>query len=148
MLHHSLDIHQRENQGVTILDLHGKLDMGRGDNALRDFVCALQAQGNRQLILGLAHVSEIDTAGSGALLFLAQEYQASGGKLVLLQVDHAHTAISELARLEATIQFYATEVDAVNSFFPDRAIVHYDILDYVESHSPDEDPGQDKDHQA
>ncbi len=148
MLHHSLDIHQRENQGVTILDLDGKLDMGRGDAALRDFVCDLLGQGNRQLILDLAHVSEIDAAGSGALLFLAQEYQAAGGKLVLLQVEHAHAEISELARLETTVQFYGTEVDAVNSFFPDRAITHYDILDYVESHSPDEDPGQDKDHKA
>jgi len=144
---HSLDIHQREDQGVTILDLHGKLDMGHGDITLRDFVCNLLAQGNRQLILDLAHVSEIDTAGSGALLFLAQEYHAAGGKLVLLQVGRVHAEVYEVARLESVMEIYGTQVDAVNSFFPDRAVAHYDILDYVESHPPHEDAHQDKDHQ-
>ncbi len=37
MLHHNnLDIHQREREGIAILDLHGKLVMGGGDIALRD----------------------------------------------------------------------------------------------------------------
>jgi anti-sigma B factor antagonist len=149
MLHHSLEIHQREDQGITILDLRGKLDLGRGDIALQDFVGGLLEHGNRQLILDLAHVSDIDDAGAGMLLILAEQYQAAGGKLVLLQADSVHAEIYERARVEAMVQVYGNQLDAVNSFFPDRTVTHYDILDYVESHTPHEETREnDKDHKS
>ena len=138
MLHHTdLEIHQRETQGVVILDLRGKLEMGRGDIALREYAENLLEQGNRQLILDLAQVSAVDTSGAGVLLFLFDQYRLQGGKLVLLKLDKVHAEIYEVARLEAVMEMYNDGVDAVNSFFPDRAVVHYDILDYIESHEDD-----------
>ena len=103
-----------------ILDLDGRLVMGGGDIALRDFVQSLFDDGNRQLILNLAEVSEIDTSGNGVLLFLAQEYRDAGGKMVLFNIAHAHGKVYEMARLEAAVEIYRDELDAVNSFFPDR----------------------------
>ena len=127
-----LEIHQRENEGILILDLKGHLVIGGGDRALRDSVQSLFDAGNRQLILNFAEVSNIDTLGTEALLFLAQEYRTAGGKLVLFQLAHTHGELYETARLEASLEIYPVELDAVNSFFPDRAVPHYDILDYVE----------------
>jgi anti-sigma B factor antagonist len=139
MFHHdNLEIHQRENEGIVILDLHGKLVMGGSDIALRDFVQSLFDGGNRELMLNLAKISEIDTSGNGVLLFVAQEYANAGGKLVLFNIAHAHGEIYEMARLETAIEIYRDELDAINSFFPDRKVAHYDILDYVESHTPHE----------
>jgi anti-sigma B factor antagonist len=133
MLNHDhLEIHQRENEGIVVLDLKGHLVLGAGDNALRDTTESLLDGGNRKLVLNLAHVSNIDSSGAGVLFALAQQYGAAGGKLVLVQLAHVHAELSEMARLEATIEFYELELDAVNSFFPDRVIKHYDILDYVE----------------
>jgi anti-anti-sigma factor len=134
MLHHNhLDIHQREHEGIVILDLHGKLIMGSGDIALGDFVRALFDGGNRQLILNLAGVSEIDTSGMGVLLFQAEAYRNAESKMVLYNLAHAHGKVYEMARLESAIEIYRDELDAVNSFFPDRKTSRYDILDYVES---------------
>ncbi len=130
--HDKLEIHQRENEGIVVLDLKGHLVLGRGDNALRDTVQSLFDGGNRKLVLNLAHVSNIDSSGAGILFSLAQQYGGAGGKLVLVQLAHVHAELSEMARLEATIEFYELELDAVNSFFPERVIRHYDILDYVE----------------
>lgn len=130
--HHNLEIDQREKEGIAILDLDGKLVMGSGDIALNDFVHALFAGDNRQLILNLAKVSEIDTSGMGALLHLAEEYGQAGGKMVLYNIAHSHGKIYEMARLETAIEIYRDELDAINSFFPDRKTAHYDILDYVE----------------
>jgi anti-sigma B factor antagonist len=133
MLNHDhLEIHQRENEGIVIVDLKGHLVLGAGDNALRETVESLFDGGNRKLVLNLAHISNIDSSGAGVLFALAQQYDAAGGKLVLVQLAHVHAELSEMARLEATIEFYELELDAVNSFFPDRVIKHYDILDYVE----------------
>ncbi len=140
MLHHDkLEINRRENEGIVILDLHGKLVMGGGDIALRDCVQSLFDPGNRQLILDLAKISEIDTSGMGVLLLLAEQYRDAGGKLVLFNIAHAHGEIYEMARIETAIEIYRDELDAINSFFPDRKVAHYDILDYVESHVPHED---------
>ena len=94
--------------------------------------------GNRQLILNLAAVSEIDTSGMGVLLFQAEAYRGGAGKMVLYQLAHAHGKVYELARLESVIEIYRGELDAINSFFPDRKTSRYDILDYVESqHHPE-----------
>jgi anti-sigma B factor antagonist len=142
--HDRLKIHQRENEGIVILDLNGHLVLGSGDNALRESVQSLFDAGNRQLALNLAGVSNIDTVGGGALLLLAQEYVASGGRLVLFQLAHTHGEIYEKARLEAALEIYGTELDAVNSFFPDRAVQHYDILDYIEHRDHQTDPEKKK----
>jgi len=139
MFHHAdLEIERRENQGVVILDLHGKIEMGKGDVALRENGEALLENGSRQLILDLARVSNIDAAGAETLVTLAAQYRAKGGKLVLLKVDKVHAQIYEVARLETAMEFYEDEVDAVNSFFPDRALAHYDILEFLESRSHEE----------
>jgi anti-sigma B factor antagonist len=130
--HDKLEIHERERQRITILDLKGHLVMGAADAKLRETVQALLDDGNRQLILDLAGVSNVDTIGTGALLFLAQEYRAAGGRMVLFQLAHAHGEVYEKARVETALEIYNDEIDAVNSFFPDRAVQHYDILDFVE----------------
>ncbi len=137
--HDNLEIHQREREGIVILDLKGHLVLGAGDTALREAVQSLFDHGNRQLILNLGGVSGIDTIGAGALLFLAGEYRGAGGKLVLFQLDHTHGELYEMAHLEAALEIYSEELDAVNSFFPERAVPHYDLLDYIEhgEHQPE-----------
>jgi anti-sigma B factor antagonist len=140
--HDKLEIHPREREGITILDLEGHLVMGEADAALRTAVQALFAHGNRKLILNMAEVSRIDTSGTGALLFLSQEYREAGGRLVLFRLGHTHGELYEMARLEAALEIYGEEIDAVNSFFPERAIQHYDILDFIERR--EEQAGQEK----
>ena len=139
MLHHHLEINQRENEGIVILDLAGKLVMGAGDIALTGCVRSLFDDQNRQLILNLAGTSEIDTSGMGALLILAEEYRNAGGKMVLYNVAHSHGKVYEMARLETAIEIYRDELDAINSFFPDRKVIRYDILEYVEGQAPHDD---------
>jgi anti-sigma B factor antagonist len=130
--HDNLEIHQREREGVVILDLKGHLVLGCGDFVLREAVESLFDQGNRQLILNFGEVADIDTSGAGTILALAQQYHAAGGKLVLFQLGHPHEELYEKARLEANLEICSLELDAVNSFFPDRAVSHYDILDYID----------------
>ena len=130
--HENLEIHQRESEGVVILDLKGHLVLGCGDFVLREAVESLFNQGNRKLILNFGEVADIDTSGAGTILALAQLYHAAGGKVVLYQLAHPHEELYEKARLEAILEIYTLELDAVNSFFPDRVVSHYDILDYID----------------
>jgi hypothetical protein len=59
--------------------------------------------------------------------------------MVLFNLAHSHGKVYEMARLESAIEIYRDELDAVNSFFPDRKTARYDILTYIESQQPAEE---------
>jgi anti-sigma B factor antagonist len=127
-----LEITQRERDGIVILDLNGKLIMGAADSLARQRILDVIDAGNKKLILDLKHVADIDTSGLGTLAFCATKVGESGGRLVLVQLGTAHAKLSDVFKLSTAFEIYEDEIDAVNSFFPDRAIPRYDILSFVE----------------
>jgi len=64
----SLDIQQREHEGIVILDLKGRITVGPEASAARDRVRSLMDAGSKNIILNLAHVDYIDRTGLGALV--------------------------------------------------------------------------------
>jgi anti-sigma B factor antagonist len=127
-----LEIEKRETQGIVVLDLKGRITLGEEDQVLRQRLGVLLATGHNRVILNVKGVSDIDTAALGTLVFYARRYSEAGGKLVLLHLHDAHTKLSDMLRLNAAFETYGDEVEAINSFFPERAVSHYDILDFVE----------------
>ncbi len=127
-----LEIEQREKQGIFILDLKGRLVLGDEDVALRQRLMALLEAGRHNVILNLKEVTDIDTTALGTLIFCAHRFREAAGKLVLLHLGDSQARLPDTLRLNAVFETYQEEVDAVNSFFPERSISHYDILDFVE----------------
>jgi anti-sigma B factor antagonist len=128
----NLEIEQREKEGIFILDLKGRLVLGREDLAFRQRLQSLLDAGRHNLILNLKDVSNIDTTGLGTLVSWALRFRESGGKLVLLHLGESQARLPDTLKLNAVFETYQDEAAAVNSFFPERAIQHYDILDFVE----------------
>src|SRR5487761_1956257 len=118
----SLEIEQRETEGVVILDLKGPLTMGHGDGQLRDRVAALRQAGKVNIVLNFKDLSDIDSTGLGTLVFGLARLRKAGGRLALVNVDQSHMALFLLTKLAVTFEFFADEQEAVNSFFPDRAL--------------------------
>jgi anti-sigma B factor antagonist len=125
-----LDIQERENEGVLVLDLKGRLVLGPEDSALRQRLQALAVR--RNVIVNLKDVSDIDSTGLGTLVNCALRFREAGGKLVLLNLNDSKGRLPDILKLNAVFETYQDEVAAVNSFFPDRAVKHYDILEFVE----------------
>jgi len=126
-----LEVKQRERDGVVILDLDGRLVLGEEELALRQRIESLVGGGARQLILNLKGISEIDSSGLGTLEFCAEKFRAAGGKCVLLNLDSTHTKPADVLKLSTLFETFQEELDAVNSFFPERIVPHYDILEFV-----------------
>jgi anti-sigma B factor antagonist len=138
----SLHIEQRDREGIVILDLKGPLTMGQADLELRERLAALHESGNVNIILNLQEVTEIDSTGLGTLVFGLARLRKAGGRLALLNVNRAHLKLFLLTRLAIAFEFFDDEQDAVNSFFPDRALKHFDVLDFVEhEHDRQASPG-------
>ena len=127
----SLHIEQRESEGIVILDLKGPLTLGHGDLELRDRLPALQTSGKVNIILNLKEVTDIDSTGLGTLVFGLARLRKSGGSLALLNVVQPHLKLFLLTRLAIAFEFFDDEQNAVDSFFPSRALRHFDVLDFV-----------------
>ena len=127
-----LQIEERETEGIVILDLKGRLVMGPGDVALRQRLQKLQEAGHTDVVLNLKGVSDMDTTALGTLVFCAMKFKEAAGRLVLLNLSPSHTHLSNMVKLDSAFDIYRDEVAAVNSFFPERAVQHYDILEFVE----------------
>ena len=127
-----LKIDQRETEGIVILDLKGRLVLGPEDVALRQRLQALRETGHVNVALNLKDVSDLDTSALGTLVDCATKFREAGGRLVLLNLSPVHTELSNTVRLNTAFDIYQDEVAALNSFFPDRVVPRYDILEFVE----------------
>ncbi len=116
-----LQIEEREREKIVILDLKGRLEVGDEDFFLLQKLLLLLDSRRRQVILNLKDISNIDDTGLDTITFCAMRFQDAGGRLVLLNPRSAHSGIDT----------YQQEADAVNSFFPDRVVPRYDILEFV-----------------
>lgn len=130
-----LKIEEREIDGITILDLKGPITLGHGDLELRDRLPALHESGKVNIVLNLENVSEIDSTGLGTLVFGLARLRRSGGQLALANLNRSHIALFLLTKLSIAFEFFDDVQDAVNSFFPDRALKHFDILSFLQEDS-------------
>jgi anti-sigma B factor antagonist len=127
-----LEIVQQEKEGILILELKGRLVLGPEDLELRQKLQVILDGGNHNVILNLKEVSDIDSTGLGTIVNGASRFREAGGKLVLLNLNDSRGSLPDILKLNTVFETYQEEVDALNSFFPERRINHYDILDFVE----------------
>lgn len=135
----SLEMTSREREGVVLLDLQGRLIVGSSTAQLRDQVQKLIAQGKNRIILNLENVDYIDSTGLGGLVIGYTAAQKAGGALKLLHLNRRELELIVLTKLSTVFDIFTEELDAVNSFFPDRAIKKFDILSFVQQQQQDED---------
>jgi len=128
----SLDIQSREREGITILDLNGKLAVGEACTQLREKVNEQVALGHKQIILNLQNVDYIDSTGLGSMVICFTSLQKQGGSLKLVNLNRRNLELMLLTKLSTIFQIFAEEQEAVNSFFPEREIKHFDILSFVQ----------------
>ena len=129
----SLTIREREKEGVRILDLDGRLTVGEEVAKLREQLQKEQAAGNLKLILNLADIEYIDSTGLGTLVICYTSLQKAGGILRLLNLSKRNIELLILTKLTTVFELFNDEQDAINSFFPDREIKKFDILNFVKS---------------
>ena len=124
-------ISQREREGIRILDLRGQLKAGDSESNLRSMIDALARDNVVNIALNLAEVTKIDSDGLEALVLCYTEVRKCGGALKLVRLNIEHLDLNVLTKLNTVFEVFVDEQDAVNSFFPSRAIRRYDVLEWV-----------------
>ncbi len=133
----SLDIQEREREGIIILDLKGRITSGPEAGAFRAAASAVAAKLNPNLILNMAQVDYVDSTGLGAVVMVATTIKRAGGKVKLLNLNRRNIELLVMTKLATIFEIFNDEQDAINSFFPDREIKSFDILAFVKEHEHD-----------
>jgi anti-sigma B factor antagonist len=128
----SLDIEQREREGILILDLKGRLTVGDPIGGLRERIRELSESGRSNIILNLEDVDYIDSTGLGGLVISYTLLKKAGGALKILNLSKRNIELLVLTKLSTVFEAFNDEQDAVNSFFPNREIRKFDILAFVQ----------------
>ena len=131
----ALQINQREKEEIVILDMDGRLVVGEECSQIRERIQALAAAARNRVILNLQDVDYIDSTGLGALVICFTTLKKAGGALKLLNLTKRNIELLVLTKLTTVFEIFNDEQDAVNSFFPNREIKRFDILNFVERQS-------------
>src|SRR6516225_8122634 len=130
----ALEVHQREREGIHIVELKGRITAGPEAGLLRDRVAAFNAAGvrNVNVVLDLKDVDYIDSTGLGTLVMCATSLRKSGGNIKLLNLNRRNIELLVMTKLATVFEIFTDEQDAVNSYYPDRKVKTFDILDFVQ----------------
>ena len=116
-----MQIEERSVGGVVVLDLKGKITLGDGDELLKDKVNSLLHQGQKQILLNLAAVPYIDSAGLGEVVRTYTTVSRQGGSLKLLNLTKRITDLLSITKLLTVFETFDSESEAVRSFTAAKA---------------------------
>ena len=111
-----MDIKERVVGGVSILDLSGKVVLGEGDMQVKERIKDLLKDGQRKILLNLAEVNYIDSAGLGALISSYTTARRDGGSLKLVNLTKRIKDLLAITKLITVFETFENESEAIASY--------------------------------
>ena len=111
-----MEIKKRTVGDVTILDLEGKLTIGKGDVALRDALLEEINAGGKSVLINLDKVTTIDSSGLGELIRCKVTATSSQAEVKLLHVNIKARKLLTMAQLVGVFEMFDDDDLAVQSF--------------------------------
>ena len=106
----------RQVNGVTIVDLSGRITLGEGSVILRDTVRDLLGKGQKKILLNLGDVSYIESSGIGELVSAYTTVRNQGGDLRLLNLTKKVHDLLQITKLYTVFDVKDDETTAVRAF--------------------------------
>ena len=112
----SLKTANRQVDGITIVDLNGRIVLGEATTALREVLQNLASQGQKKILLNLADVSYIDSSGLGSRVSGYTTLAGQAGQLKLLNLTKKVQDLLQITKLLTVFEVFTDEATAVRSF--------------------------------
>jgi anti-sigma B factor antagonist len=113
----ALEIATREQDGISILELSGRLVFGPEDMLLDAEIRKAIAARKVRLVIELSGITKIDSSGWGTLLAARTELRNAGGALALANLHPAQMKMLRIGKMESLFDLYSSEQEAIDSFF-------------------------------
>lgn len=112
----ALRMAERDVNGVTVLDIDGRVVLGDESNSFREKVKSLLASGKKKIVLNLQNVSYIDSAGLGTLVATYTSARSQGATLKLANLGAKFKEVLQVTKLMTVFDTYDSEAAAIQSF--------------------------------
>ena len=109
----------RKNGDIIIIDVDGKILLGEGDVEIKKAVDDLLKKGAKDILLNLAKVPYIDSAGLGEIIRCFTALRRNGGSLKLLSPNERIIDLLNITNLLNVFDSYEDEAAALKSFSAD-----------------------------
>jgi len=106
----------RQVDGITIIDLSGRITLGEGSVVLRDTIRDSVGQGVKKILLNLGDVTYIDSSGIGELVSAYTTVRNQGGELKLLNLTKKVHDLLQITKLYTVFDVRDDETTAIQSF--------------------------------
>ena len=111
-----MKITKREREGVIILEVEGKVTIGKGDVVLRETVHEAIGDRSVKMLINLGDVTTIDSSGVGELVSAFTTVTNRGGKLKLVNLPPKVNDILQITQLITVFEVFESEDEAIKSF--------------------------------
>src|SRR6202007_1402324 len=111
-----MKLNTRQVDGVTILDLSGRITLGEGSVVLRDTIREVLGRGEKKILLNLGDVTYIDSSGIGELVSAFTAVRKEGGELKLLNLTKKVHDLLQITKLYTVFDVNDDEATAIASF--------------------------------
>jgi anti-sigma B factor antagonist len=106
----------RRLEGVTIVDLRGRVDFGDGSKRLRETLGNLVTRGTKNVLLNMQEVDFVDSSGIGEMVRGHVQLAKIGGQLKLVNLSkHVHMLL-QVTSLDKVFEIFDNELDGIKSF--------------------------------
>ena len=112
----TLRMTERNVNGVGVLVLEGRIVLGEESSSFREKVKGLLAAGKKEIVLDLANVSYIDSAGLGTLVAAFHSARSQGSTLKLANLGQKFNEVLQMTKLMTVFDTYSNEEAAIQSF--------------------------------
>ena len=112
----SMKASTRQVDGVTIVDLSGRITLGEGSVVLRDTVKDLLGKGQKKILLNLGNINYIDSSGIGELVSAFTSVRNQGGELKLLHLTKKVHDLLQITKLYTVFHVLDDETGAIAAF--------------------------------
>lgn len=106
----------RQIDGVDVVEIEGRIVLGEESNTFREKVKSLLAAGNKKVVLNMAQVSYIDSAGLGTLVATFHSAKTQGATLKLANLGTKFKEVLQVTKLMTVFDTYDSETAAIQSF--------------------------------
>lgn len=128
----SLEIQERDREGIILLDLKGRIIAGDEVGTLRSAIERISEAQGPKIILNLHGVDYIDSMGLGTMVFCQTRLKKISGVAKLAYLNRRNLELLLLTKIDTIFEVFDDETEAINSFFPEREIRRFDILEFVQ----------------
>jgi anti-sigma B factor antagonist len=112
----NLQIDRQVSGSTVVLVLSGRLTAGSGADSLRDAIRQAIAEGGTNLLLNMADVAFMDSAGLSAMVVGSEQVRNRGGQLRILNAQGPVRRVLQITRLDRVLTCFDDEQSALASF--------------------------------